>query len=194
MGAPSAISCQVQARFGPKPPRCIYTVSKAKLPPDVCGEVCDSCPHARGDLICANSCPNGEDECAARLTGINACANGAACKIVAYFTACAEAPGNCDPCTGGHWGAPPELVCRINDAEGKAITIKGTYDIHYNHPIVIEKLTGEDQWDRLGDEADKNDGVFTWSVPRVVKNGWLRAQQGTRVGETVHVKYLPTCK
>lgn len=93
----TVISCQVQARFADTP-MCIYTVTKAKPKAGWCGPACDVCSYSRGDLMCANTCLNGAGECAGTLTGISACANGSVCKVIADFTACDAAPGNCRHC------------------------------------------------------------------------------------------------
>ncbi|KAB2950197.1 MAG: hypothetical protein KJ057_17460 [Phycisphaerae bacterium] len=82
---------------GPQAPRCIYQVSKVKNKANNCGKVCDACPYVRGDLVCTNECGSSND-CAGRLKGFNACANGAACKVSADLIGCDIPPTNCKRC------------------------------------------------------------------------------------------------
>lgn len=82
---------------GPPTPRCIYQVSKVKNKADACGRVCDVCPYVRGDLVCTTECGSAND-CASRLRGFNACANGGACKVSADLVGCDAPPQNCKRC------------------------------------------------------------------------------------------------
>ncbi|MCG3132209.1 MAG: hypothetical protein FLDDKLPJ_03042 [Phycisphaerae bacterium] len=82
---------------GPQAPRCIYQVSKVKNKANACGQVCDTCPYVRGDLVCTIECGSSND-CTGRLKGFNACANGAACKVSADLVGCDIPPSNCKRC------------------------------------------------------------------------------------------------
>ncbi|GMU35836.1 MAG: hypothetical protein KJ057_01615 [Phycisphaerae bacterium] len=89
----NALSCET----GPPTPRCIYQVSKVKNKANACGQVCDTCPYVRGDLVCTIECGSAND-CPGRLKGFNACANGAACKVSADLIGCDFPPRNCRQC------------------------------------------------------------------------------------------------
>lgn len=104
-GVPSAMSMQIEVRYGPEQPRCVYQVKAVRPVADICGQPCDECRYVKGDMICTLDCPGDDSKCALRLSGYVACANGAGCLVRANLTGCLMKPPECDQCDSLIYGA-----------------------------------------------------------------------------------------
>lgn len=88
----------VRGECDPRTSHCLYEVANVRGLADLCGTVCDVCPHQRGEMVCLGECPDGMADCEATLIGRVMCANGAICRVTLTLQGCDAPPGECRSC------------------------------------------------------------------------------------------------